>query len=139
MTGIRVETDQQITWPKRDAALTYRANSSTNGKLKNPTSCPTPLLFWRGIRPLLADLPKASQSAAPRPFVGVAPQSFFLVLRAYPVAGKNPDVQVFGEKKIHFPADVSVYWGYWIDAGRDLKVASTFCGTSGENNCAGGV
>ena len=64
----------------------------------NPTSCPMPWLASSDRSPLLADRARLSQSPTPNPFMGVAPHSAFLVFSAYPVAGKNPDVHVLGEK-----------------------------------------
>jgi hypothetical protein len=119
--------------PGNEHTESHITSSSTNGKLKNPTSCPTPVFASNGISPLLAARPSATQSAVPSPLASDALHSFFLVFSAYPVAGKKPEVHVSGEKYCQVPV-VVVYCGYLMGFGRALNVARTFCGTREEKS-----
>lgn len=109
----------------------HTISSSTNGKLKNPTSCPTPVFTSSGIKPLLAARLSASQSAVPSPLASDGQHRFFLVLSAYPVTGKKPEVHVSGGKYCQVPSVVE-YSGYLTGLGRALNVARTFWGTREE-------
>ena len=65
-------------------------------------------------------------------------QKRFRALSAYAVAGRNPEVQVFGAKSSHFPAMESVYSGYFIGFGRDSNVLRTLGYMHGEKSSGAG-
>lgn len=67
---------------------THIVSSSTNGKLMNPTSCPTVLLINNVVRSADHTCPKLTQST----WSTVFGQSSDLRFTEYSVAGKNPDV-----------------------------------------------
>ena len=115
---------------------TYTFNSSMKGKLRNPTSCPTVVIVSSGTSALLHACASPSQSVAFSSSVGhILRRSF----NAYSVAGKNPDVQVSGEKNCQVPLILSVHWGYLGGFWVVLAVASTFWAIRGEKSSAGTV
>jgi hypothetical protein len=67
----------------------------------------------------------------------VMPHSCFLVLSAYSVTGKNPEVHVSGLKNNQFPVDVSVYCGY-LTGETPFAVERIFCGMRGESSSGEG-
>jgi hypothetical protein len=76
------------------------ASSSENGKLKNPTSCPTEFLVSNGTKEVLHARPMETQSK----LLCSEGQSFVLSYMAYRVAGRNADVHPLAGKYCHdFP------------------------------------
>jgi hypothetical protein len=66
----------------------HTASSSTNGKLMNPTSCPTEFCTNKLVRSADHTCPRLTQST----WSTVSGQSSDLRFMEYSVAGKNPDV-----------------------------------------------